>query len=640
MTSNIAARAATAGELLKLRDTSEVIFTARINQATPLTGVTEITYDGGAGTYTDMKAGMLVWIGSTAGTHDRGITHIRTAATATEILTNLISFTFAENDYITVKSIGRQATYLGLAIQHPVTVYTARINQTFSTLDGVAELIYDGGSGTLADVLQGMTIWIGSAAGLNDKGVCRVRKTPTATILYINQTSDIQFAEDDYITILDTFSLWQRDTTVTGTTVAMDYDVLFGDFQNGGALPRIGPLVAVLHLTAGTVTFNPPEPTDTACYDGATIASYLYDAPGAATTADMDTSAPEWTYDTAGEYRWSCAITDSVGRVTTSYRWIFVDPPTIPFSYNSCAGDISDNGWNFSVTVFDDATKTEIVDRTLVTLYAVDYYSGVKGSIGKIVNYENILCSGWVDGESITFDNDSGGVTFTVQGAAYWLSKIRAFPFEIQDSSAAATNWKELYQMTVDKALAHLLFWTSTAPLVMDCYLTSDTTRLKVVAEPSGSLFDQINNIALNTIFANAYVNNYGQMHIEIDSQMIDSAARAVLPVVMDITEADRADELDIETIVERQGYGLSVGLKSIQSNIKSAKVLHSNNPIITWSLDNVLIKENDELRIKIVKPKDYKKIDPWVSFAMAERNRIENRPKKSVYSTRGIISI
>ena len=100
------------------------------------------------------------------------------------------------------------------------------------------------------------------------------------------------------------------------------------------------------------------------------------------------------------------------------------------------------------------------------------------------------------------------------------------------------------------------------------------------------------------------------------------------------------ADELDIETIVERQGYGLSVGLKSIQSNIKSAKVIHSNNPIITWSLDNVLIRENDELRIKIVKPKDYKKIDPWVSFAMAERNRIENRPKQSVYSSRGVISI
>lgn len=96
-------------------------------------------------------------------------------------------------------------------------------------------------------------------------------------------------------------------------------------------------------------------------------------------------------------------------------------------------------------------------------------------------------------------------------------------------------------------------------------------------------------------------------------------------------------DELEIETVIERQGYGLSVGLKKIQEVVKNAKVLHNGNPIITWTLDNVLVKENDELRIKIVKPKDYKKIDPWVSFAMAVRSWIEVRPKTSVYAKRGV---
>lgn len=96
-------------------------------------------------------------------------------------------------------------------------------------------------------------------------------------------------------------------------------------------------------------------------------------------------------------------------------------------------------------------------------------------------------------------------------------------------------------------------------------------------------------------------------------------------------------EELDIETVIEKQGYALSVGLKKIKETIDSAKFLHNGNPIVTWTLDNVLIKENDELRIKIVKPKDYKKIDPWISFAMAVRNWMEVRPKKSVYSSRGV---
>lgn len=96
-------------------------------------------------------------------------------------------------------------------------------------------------------------------------------------------------------------------------------------------------------------------------------------------------------------------------------------------------------------------------------------------------------------------------------------------------------------------------------------------------------------------------------------------------------------EEIDIETIVERQGYGLSVGIKKMKEMIKGGKVLHSGNPVVTWSLENVLVKEDDELRVKFVKPKDYKKIDPWVSFAMAARNWMEVRPKKSVYSNRGV---
>jgi phage terminase large subunit-like protein len=99
-------------------------------------------------------------------------------------------------------------------------------------------------------------------------------------------------------------------------------------------------------------------------------------------------------------------------------------------------------------------------------------------------------------------------------------------------------------------------------------------------------------------------------------------------------------DELDIETIVERQGYGLSVGIKKMKELIKDGKMMHSGNPIVTWTLENVLQKEDDELRVKFVKPKDHKKIDPWISLAMAVRNWMEVRPKRSVYSDRGVITL
>lgn len=99
-------------------------------------------------------------------------------------------------------------------------------------------------------------------------------------------------------------------------------------------------------------------------------------------------------------------------------------------------------------------------------------------------------------------------------------------------------------------------------------------------------------------------------------------------------------DDHNIQTIIEPQGYKLSSGLKKIKEKIRSARFLHEGNPVLDWTLDNVLVKENDEQNIKIVKPKDYKKIDPWISLAMAVKNWMIERPRRSVYSDRGVITL
>jgi phage terminase large subunit-like protein len=102
-----------------------------------------------------------------------------------------------------------------------------------------------------------------------------------------------------------------------------------------------------------------------------------------------------------------------------------------------------------------------------------------------------------------------------------------------------------------------------------------------------------------------------------------------------------------INTMIQRQGYGLSAALRKIEEYIKAAKFIHNGNPIVTWSFENILIKENDEGRIKIVKPKTTgaseraeKKIDPWISLAMAVNEWMIDIPKKSVYSERGVITL
>jgi len=103
-----------------------------------------------------------------------------------------------------------------------------------------------------------------------------------------------------------------------------------------------------------------------------------------------------------------------------------------------------------------------------------------------------------------------------------------------------------------------------------------------------------------------------------------------------------------IEVVINPQGYRLSNALKKIKERITGAGIIHSGNPVVTWTFDNILVKENEEGNIKIVKPlstgggseRREKKIDPWISFAMAVNEWMIDIPKKSVYSYRGVTTI
>jgi phage terminase large subunit-like protein len=101
-----------------------------------------------------------------------------------------------------------------------------------------------------------------------------------------------------------------------------------------------------------------------------------------------------------------------------------------------------------------------------------------------------------------------------------------------------------------------------------------------------------------------------------------------------------------IEVSINSQGYRLSNALKKIKERIMNAGIIHSGNPVVTWTFDNILVKENDEGNIKIVKPKSTgggserreKKIDPWISFSMAVNEWMVDIPRKSIYSQRGVV--
>ena len=445
-----------------------------------------------------------------------------------------------------------QAADLGLHIQRPATVYTMRVNGTPASNDRIASLTYDGGSGTYTAALAGMTVLVSvTAYGKHDKGICRLRKDlPSATTgdISISETSAIQFADDDYLTVINAFSIWQKDIAIEGASLKMDYDIEFGSYLLGGITPRIAPIRAVVNQTSGTITFTPPSPALSAGYDGATIASYQYTADGASTTSNMTsgTGTASWTYPLTAntEYRWSCAITDSLGRVTTSYRWVVVNPTSQTFELTSCA--TNDSGWSYKVRVRSD-DLSGIYDRAMVTLYtSFESYGGVAGAIGKLAGYENIINTGWIDGKTINVNQVEGYAEFEVKDAAFWLSEVRALSFSVYDTSSVPVSFQEIASLTIDKALHNLLFWRSTALQVMDCFYTGDTKRVKELTSPSDNLLAQISDVAMTKIFARPIVNSLGQLFVEVDPNMLSTSDQNSIIEPLAITKADYQDGFEI----------------------------------------------------------------------------------------------
>lgn len=373
-----------------------------------------------------------------------------------------------------------------LAISDPEVVYTARINQTFDSLDNIIQLIYDTGSGTLSRVLPNMTVLIGSTAGARDIAVLRVRKQPTATILYIGKVSGVQFSDNQYITILADWRINARiPGQVTGVTQGIDEDITYTAARAGAPIVNIGPTAYVIN--SGSFT-----PTATAILEpGRTVVSYRWTARGASSTSNMTTASPTITYSTPGEYYVTCTVTDSAGGHTLAVRKVFYQPSdTATFQVSDITGNVDDGGWSCKIEGYSGVDTDAIQDGTLVVLWKKDYTgTALATQYGPYAGAENIRLIGWVDGQSISVNPYFGTVSFSINGPAWWLGSVAGTPTTLINSTSA--SWDCVSDMTTDRALRRLLFQT-TAPDIMDFHFTGATAEISNATISNGKIYQQL----------------------------------------------------------------------------------------------------------------------------------------------------
>lgn len=475
-------------------------------------------------------------------------------------------------------------------------IYTARVNQSVFAAS-FAEVTYDTGSGTLADVLVGHTIFFSHTNDIDAAFfVGRIRKTPGASTFYINETS-APLDDNDYIFIVDDFRIWDKLGRYTGGALYLDYDLTFRQL-----LPRIYNLQsAYVVMTDGSDGEFDFAPGVSATTSGATISSYLWDVAdgtitvGTATDKDITATFPPG-------FRWvHFTVTDSGSRASTRHIPVWVhDADNMPTLLDVGDVDVSasiDDGFSGSITAFDGISS--LLNNTMV----VAWLDGERynGTLATIVN--NIVLQGRLinqqDNTTYSDAQQDSSTRYDIEGPLQILSRLQMSSVEIlSDSTPTAfcevkdcTPWREIFLTLSEFSTFHELHSISFDDI-------GDTFADLGVVIPQGSLLNAVTSVT-ESINAHIQANPAGEIEIVRNAQIIDSADRLGLVTVanwttVDILGIDRSHST-INTVGRLLGSGGSF-------NTTSRKIVEANSiaPGIAWdypegstSLDRQVLTAN-----------------------------------------------
>lgn len=491
---------------------------------------------------------------------------------------------------LTTQRLPRQWSKSYLVVPEAHAIYTARLNGVPTSNDMVVELTIDNESGTRAEVLPDMMLYVGSVAGggaganAYDLGMCRIRKTPIAGTFYIAETSEIAWEDNAYLKICDDYSIWAKPLRIVSQVPYMDWDIAYSNqHASFDPIPCLGP-DGVARLVDATVDVKVGPSSDVLSWvPGSTISSYLWTCAGSVSIDDDTASNTFITFDTAGTYLAYCLITAANGKTFTGVRYIVVwDDNNLPFMNFEISGgrmDYDSGGCSFEVTLKSTFSVTSLRKRSKVILCTEDYADMEAVTLpGQIEGRENILCVGWISNIDTTRQSEYGEISFTVESAEYWMKQIPDYPSGMQLKAGTAAAWTDMPLLSVDRACWHFLHWRSTITRMMDVAVTGDARLATRFNVPRSNLWERIEQVSQPTIFASMGIDNFGRLHIAIDPQM--DIAKS-FPVVMTLTDNDIEGEItwtrrDVNQIAMLFLSGISVDTSGAASSFFSMSPGHS----------------------------------------------------------------
>lgn len=445
---------------------------------------------------------------------------------------------------------------------HPAdAVYTARVNQASFTYP-INQVAYDAGAGTLANVKPGMTIYFGSTAGARDRGWTFVRDAPDGAIIYMGLAAQgrerglVDLADNLYITIIDLHEVWYRpgqieaDESIIWADTAYSRQRALKVIANGG--------VDVIKVTSGgTISVNFDA---TFGYSpSGTAVTYAWDFADGTPSTSSSATPTGVTFPRGARYVYLTA-TDGQSPAQSSVRAILVvavdgaDDPLLTRAIVKKMSETKDAA-QIEIELLQDVSAPK---GTKVLFGALENYGGTPGSLAGPAGREALKFSGWLLDEPAQLGaTERGwlrGTTLEAGNIGAVLGRVRALPFTARNKTANDAAWGDLYNAHIDKLLALMGNWMTTAARSAPFGVsgTGTAANFMTLDVPGGSAWEQLKAMTRTIGYATTS-DRYGRVICRKDVLRWDVAERHGT-VIVDLDERDYTDIAYEEIPITRVG--------------------------------------------------------------------------------------
>lgn len=403
-----------------------------------------------------------------------------------------------------------------LWIDRPQVIFAARVNQASFTFP-LTEITFDTvTTGAYTDVLKDMTLLIGSSAGADDLGRVRIRKVPTSSILYIQESSngtrdgELNPSDNSWITILEEYRIWTIAPRYASGVAWKDYDrALIESGRNYGSRP--GPMAnggcwraALVDPITDLATFDFSSSDSANITPSATTASLLWNVKDGTITVGTSASASITATFPVGRRYVTLTITDSNGDTHTHQILVVtLDPDDATYKpirdFGITERRLTRDGAVMSFVVHEDLAPATFPEGAAVIYFEVEKYGSTEGSLAGPATCRGVKFVGWLDSEREEPEASERGIErgteFRCISHLERLKRVNLLP-QLIATKASPSDWKHMASLTTGRVLWYLLMWQSTLLNIAPVILLDIGVSYKRWATQAGTLYDQAQDVS------------------------------------------------------------------------------------------------------------------------------------------------